>query len=95
MTQFWAGVKDMMTNALPRDPLQVIGFLSHQNHTFIDHDKVLRAEQCIINGQRRPRQARKWFLKISFHSLFNKAVTYGHFCLDHSQVQAQEKGKTC
>lgn len=53
MTQFLGGVKDMMTNALPRDSLQVIGFLLHQNQRFIDHDKVVRPGQCFINGQKR------------------------------------------
>ena len=42
----------MMTNALPGDSLQVIGFLLHQNQRFIDHDKVVRPGQCFINGQR-------------------------------------------
>lgn len=42
----------MMTNALPGDLLQVIGFLLHQNQRFIDHDKVARPGQCFINGQR-------------------------------------------
>lgn len=51
MTQFLGGVKDMMTNALPGDLLQVIGFLLHQNQRFIDHDKVVRPGQCFINGQ--------------------------------------------
>ena len=43
----------MMTNALPGDSLQVIGFLLHQNQRFIDHDKVVRPGQCFINGQKR------------------------------------------
>lgn len=42
----------MMTNALPGDSLQVIGFLLHQNQRFIDHDKVVRPGQWFINGQR-------------------------------------------
>ena len=49
MTQFLGGVKDMMTNALPGDSLQVIGFLLHQNQRFIDHDKVAQAGQYFIN----------------------------------------------
>lgn len=42
----------MMTNALPGDSLQVIGFLLHQNQRFIDHDKVVRPGRCFINGQK-------------------------------------------
>lgn len=41
----------MMTNALPGDSLQVIGFLLHQNQRFIDHDKVARPGRCFITGQ--------------------------------------------
>lgn len=52
MTQSVGGVKDMMTNALPGDLLQVIGFLLHQNQRFIDHDKVVLLGQCFINGQK-------------------------------------------
>lgn len=42
----------MMTNALPGGPLQVIGFLLHQNQRFIDQDKAVRPGRCVINGQK-------------------------------------------
>lgn len=75
MTQFSGGVKDMMTNALPGDSLQVIGFLLHQNQRFIDHDKVVRPGRCFINGQSGT-QAWEWSKVTPFfsHLQLNKAV---------------------
>lgn len=42
----------MMTNASPRDSLQLIGFPLHQNQGFIDHDKAARPGRRRISGQK-------------------------------------------
>lgn len=42
----------MMTNASPGDSLQLIGFPSHQNQGFIDHDKAARPGRRRISGQK-------------------------------------------
>lgn len=63
----------MMTNALPGDSLQVIGFLLHQNQRFIDHDKVVRPGRCFINGQK-VTQARQRFWSYAFFFFFSFAT---------------------
>lgn len=63
----------MMTNALPGDSLQVIGFLLHQNQRFIDHDKVVRPGRCFINGLK-VTPARECFWSYAFFSFFSFAT---------------------
>lgn len=68
----------MMTNALPGDLLQVIGFLLHQNQRFIDHDKVVLLGQCFINGQKGTQAGEGfWSYNIFFppHLQLNKVLT--------------------
>lgn len=48
----------MMTNASPAASLQLIGFPSHQNLRFIDHDKAARLGRRRINGQKETQRLR-------------------------------------
>lgn len=64
----------MMTNALPGDSLQLIGFPSHQNLGFIDHDKAARLGRRRINGQKETQRLRALSEVTPFFSSFRKVA---------------------
>lgn len=64
----------MMTNASPGDSLQLIGFPSHQNLGFIDHDKAARLGRRRVNGQKETQRLRAFSEVTSFFSPFRKVA---------------------
>lgn len=64
----------MMTNASPAASLQLIGFPSHQNLRFIDHDKAARLGRRRINGQKRDAEVEGFVSSPASYSSFGKVA---------------------
>lgn len=76
MTQFDGDVKDMMTNALPRDCCKWLVFYCFRIR-FIDHDKVVWPGQCFIKGQKGTAAPKFSWRAFFFHLQLNKAFRWG------------------